>query len=588
MNRSLVMAFFACLLTLHACGGGPSPVAPVGTPLDLSHRLPRDAALVGVVRLSEVESTLGYALAEGPSRAIGRRLAGLADVVGIDPRKDAWFAVSVGAPLAILRTVEDAERIVMESRRGTAPPGAELGQSSAEPATSMGASSLSGWVAQAPLPPAWVHVRLVGTASDTTPSLDGLTEAFGATQVIAAGDPVDSVAAALETTVEGLGGAVEHLAGRRLYRLLDADLPTIVTIGSTAGVVVVDLFQDQELGPNALVDALAARLGSPTGSASERVAGPASVTPLSGGERMRLYLDHRRWLLTTRALGEVVALQAVLSDGQTARDEAAFLRAARDAARLPERLMAPTLGIFVGTEIAVLEAERGLSARLAVRYTESARSGLSRLTDGRAPMSHAAAVKGGNVALTFALDPAKWAGALGEPVRPQSVSLSVLLQMVAECGFACVPAAWSTIPGFALDFAGALGSIFPELTPMTAALRTLGGANVVVSGDADARTFAAALTPTGPEARTVWAPLVEGMRAEWVGPPSTSTLVLGTSDEAYGVLRDALGPQAVTAKPVLQITARGPIGPVFQRVTVELRFEDREMVLAVTGRAGSP
>jgi len=556
--------------------------------LDLSDRLPRDAALVGVVRLGEIEPTLGYVISEASSHAVGRRVAGLVDVVGIDPKKDAWFAVSVGAPLAILRTVEDAERIVMESSRGAAPPGAELGQSSAEPTTSMGASSLSGWVAQAPLPPAWVHVRLVGTAGDATPTLDGLAEVFGATQVIAAGDPVDSVAAALETSVEGLGAAVEHLSGRRLYRLLDADLPTIVTIGSADGVVVVDLFQDQELGPNALVEAIATRLGPPARAAAKNIAAPSALEPLADGERMRLYLDHRHWLLTTRALGEVVALQAVLSDGQTARDEATFLRAARDAARLPERLMAPTLGTFVGTEIAVAEAEKGVSARLAVRYTESARGGLSRLTDGRAPIAHVDAVSGGNVALTFALDPPKWTGALGEPVRPQSVSLSVLLQMVAECGFACAPAAWATIPGFALDLAGALGSIFPELTPMTAALRTLEGANVVVSGDAKARTFAATLTPIGPDARATWTPLVDGMRAEWVGAPSAAALVLGTSDAAYGVLRRALGPQTVPAKPVLQITARGPFGPVFQRVDAELRFDAREMVLEVTGRTGDP
>jgi len=546
---------------------------------------------MGVVRLSAVESTLPKLVPEPASRLFASRVRTLADVVGIDAEKDAWFAVSVGAPMAILRSVEDAERIVMESRRGSAPPGAELGKSSAEPTTSMGASSLNGWVAQVPLPPAWVHVRLVGTAGESIPSSDALSTVFGATQVVAEGDPADSIAAALETTVEHAARAAHLLSTHRLYRLLDADLPTIVTVSKTDGVVVVDLFQDQELGPNSLIDALETRLGTTTATTakpSESAPGSRSLAPLKKDELVRVYLDHRRWLLTTRALGEVVALQAVLSNGQTARDEASFLRSARDAARLPERLMAPTLGTFVGTEISLAQISTGLTARLAARYTEEARAGLSRLTGGRASMAHEAIANAGNVALTFALDPPGWSGALGAPIRPQNVSLSVLLQMIAECGFACLPAAWSTIPGFALDLAGGLSSIFPELAPMTAALRTLGGASVIVRGDAKRRTFAAALRPSSTEASSLWEPLVAGMKADWLGGPSNSTLVLGTSNEAYAVLRDALGPNAAPVQPVFQLSARGAFGPFFRRLNVNLHFDADEMVLAISGRADTP
>lgn len=588
MMRFIAPVLTICLLTLLGCGGGGPQITTRQAPLDLSHRLPVDAALTGVVRLDVLGSSLSRALPTPLGKPITEKLAQWVEVVGIDATQDAWFAVSVGAPMAILRTVEDAERIVMEARRGSAPPGAELGQSSAEPVTSMGASSLNGWVAHTPLPPAWVHVRLVGAASGESVSLDSLSGVFGATQVIRSGDAADSVAAALETTDSALERVSSVLETHQIFRLLDASLPTIVTLSNTDGVVVVDLFQDQELGNDALVDALATRLG-PAGASAQKAAASPRLGPLASGEHLRLYLDHRRWLLTTRALGEVVALQAVLSDGQSAaRDEATFLRAARDAARLPERLMAPTLGVFEGTEISVSQVDGGLSGRVGVRYTDEARPNLSRLTGGTAPVAHDMAAKAAPVALTFALAPGTWGGALSAPVRPPNVTLSVLLQMIAECGFACVPAAWSTLPGFGLDLAGALGSIFPELGPMVPALRALGGATVVVRGDAKARTFAAALQAHRPDTRSIWDPLVEGMRAEWTEQGSSTTLLMGTSDPAYDALRATVEPIAVPTHPVLAITARGPFGPVFRALDIELRFDAEEMVLRVTGRESSP
>jgi hypothetical protein len=376
----------------------------------------------------------------------------------------------------------------------------------------------------------------------------------------------------------------QRLDGVQLYRLLDAELPTVVVVGAADGAVVVDLVQDQELGPNALVDALTALVAA---SPVEPTSAPPSPGPLAADEVVRLHLDHRRWLLTTRALGEVAALQTVLTDAQLVGDEAAFLRAARDAARLPERLMAPTLGVFSATDISVRRLEAGLHAQLAARYTEAGRS-VSGLRGGAAPVDHAVAAEIGDVALTFALDPAGWARILGGAVRPMPASLSLFLEMASQCGVACIPAFWSAIPGYGVDLAGALASVFPELSPMTAALRTLGGATVVIRGAQGARTFAAALQPVDAGARDTWTPLVKGMRAEWVGVAPDEILVLGTDGAACDALLAARGQRAVAANPVLQVSARRGAGPKMGAMTFEIRFDADAMVLAFTGRPVTP
>ncbi len=409
-----MLRLFPVLLFL-GCGGGPAASPDV----DPSGDLPADAPLVGRLHPEALVGLLDELAARRAEGAAGRVLRtvlspSLLSSLGVEPGAPVGVALRSGPVLGILRASEDVARVF------------ETGE------------DLQGWLGSHPLPPTWLHVRVVGRPADGDPEA-ALGERFGSLLVTRAGEPL----------APALDGAAGTLPERTLlFRLLAADPPAIVRVERRPGRTVIDLVQDQGLGGGALAAGYAA-LGAP--SAPPLAAGPPALAELR--------LQHRAWDEQTQALGMLAALRPLIDPGtdpRRARD-LALSAAARSAA-----LLAAGAHLFEGTTVRVVRDHRGLHVALRAHYAARGMA-LAGLRGGVSPVGHATVRRLGRAALSFAAAPG-WRAALDAVAEPAALPAPAFFGEVLRCGPPCYPALWTGLPALGVAMQRNVATLLP-LTP---------------------------------------------------------------------------------------------------------------------------
>lgn len=624
LPRALPRSLAALLAALATACGAPPPVAPPPPPLDLADALPIDAPLTGVVRPSAVEGPLRTHVpiaADHPALQplTPDRLAAL----GFDPDRPLWIAVRGGPLLAVRRAADDAERVLAapDALPASAVPAFALDPAFAPdpgPADPT-APALAQWFDGNPLPPAWLHLRLVGPRPPVDPAAPdpdptrALSAAHGALQTAALDGPPETLAAALGVDPAALAALDLDAPGLAVHRLLDAPHPTLVVTRHAPDRLVVDYIWDWELGPHALLDALATL-------PERRTPDPAVVSlppdhrimhPPAPDEIARLRLDHARATDTAHLLGEVAALQGVLGQGRLPVPPLDALRADRRHAERPRRLMAPAADAFVATGLVVSLDPAGaalgdragdpaparsgpngedpasprppvdpLRVRLTLDYAPRAHR-LATLRDGRPPIDHAAAVaptrgEAAPFLATLALAPATAAATLTAHLHAPDRDLGAHLADTVDCGLPCLPALWTTPIAYARDPAAlaaqltghaALAPALADATGAAFALAPLGPRPVGVAA------AAVSYPPPATVPRALWSSLEPAAR--WlVG--DTATVVLGPPAHA-AALEAATRTTPTTDATALRFTALPPY--TAHRVDGTLTFERAALAL---------
>lgn len=616
-RRSLAAALLAVLAA--ACGA-PPPVAPPPPPLDLADALPIDAPLTGVVRPRAVEGPLRTHIpiaADHPAlRPLSPdRLAAL----GFDPDRPLWIALRGGPLLAVRRAADDAERVLAAP---DAPPASAdpADPNDADPAFAPDpgpdeptAPALAQWFDDNPLPPAWLHLRLVGprppidpAAPDPDPTR-ALSATHGAIQTAALDGPPETLAAALGVDPGALAALDLDAPGLAVHRLLDAPHPTLVVTRRAPDRLVVDYIWDWELGPHALLDALAAlpERRTPDPAAVDVPPDHRIMYPPAPDEIARLRLDHARATDTAHLLGEVAALQGVLGQGRLPVPPLDALRADRRRAERPRRLMAPAADAFVASALVVSLDPTGaplgastaspdsagppsepaplvdpLRIRLTLDYAPRAHR-LATLRDGRPPIDHAAAVAPirGEVApflATLALAPATAAATLTAHLHAPDRDFGAHLTDTVDCGLPCLPALWTTPIAYARDPAALAARLTGEAALAPALADATGAAFALIPhGGLPVGTGAAAIgyPPPATVPRALWTSLEPAAR--WlVG--DTATLVMGPPAYATA-LEAATRATPTTDASALRFTLRAPY--TFNRIDGTLTFERAALAL---------
>lgn len=559
-----------------ACGPAQRSTPPPPPPPGFAEMLPPDAPLTAVLRPTALTDGLRGLPVPAPPHDPTRSLGGL----GIDPDGPVWLALRAGPVLGVLRAAEDAERVLADV------------DPIADPRLMPGelAGPFDRWLRAHPLPPAWIHLRLVGRPAGgptgpVTPEA-WLSATQGALATVRAADPAETLAAALETESGPAGAIQAALAAHRptVYRLLDRPLPTAVVVHRRGGAhpaVVVDVLWDRDLGAGGLAAAMAA-LPEAGGAWSERRA--ALFGWPAEDELLRLELHHGGWLAAARMLREVQALQTVVGQGPTPAGARARLVEGRIAARLPERLGAPVAPALVATTLTVVRGADDLRVRLAADTRSPA---LAALRDGTAPVDHGVAADalrdaGEGMAVTLGQPPSALARVLGPHVGPPDRPLTALLTAIERCGPACAPAAWSVL-AYGRDLPATVATASGH-APLEAALAASTGlARVAVGG-----SWAAAVGHRAPATldRAAWAPIVEtaGLESRWV--IGDRAVLLAGRGPALEALSAAARSPAISDAAALRFTVMQADG---LRLDGALSFERQGVVLdAVLDRPAPP
>lgn len=575
------------------CGGPPVIAPPPPPPLDLSPALPIDAPLTAVIRPENLPAALPPELASGPSG--GRALAELhrwlgpdrLARLGLDPKGPVWLSLRVGPVLAVLRTAEDAARIITE--RGPAAGGEAHAAGPVWPGPPAEGlrRALPEWLAQLGDPdglaPAWVHLRLVGPAgpAPTNGFSAALGDALGGVLVARVEDPPETLAAALDTTPAAAAAAVAALdaPGLALYRLLDADPPMLVAIHRVGERATVDVIWDWDLGAGALPMALAAL-------PERRVPDPARVPvppehritgPLAAEERLRVRIDHAGWQQSAWMLGEVAALQAVLSQGRLRGDIATALAEARARARLPAEVLGPTGEAFRSTTLSLSRDETRWRARMTADYAPRA-GRLAELRGALTPTAHGHAQDAAPIVLTIAAT-AGWSpvieGVIESPIAPLA-----LAPTLARCGPGCLPALWMAPVGWLAEPAAAAAA-WAGMSSLEAPLADATGAHLALDPE---RGFAAMIGHPAPGtlARAAWAPLLADgqLGHRWVAGDRLVSVVVGDAPALNTALAGAHRGAPVVTTPVIQATfKRLPPAWGLQRLDLSVTFERAAMAI---------
>lgn len=564
VHRFSIITALLLAAALTACGAPPTPPTLV-PPLDLADTLPRDAPLTGIARATEITDLPAPIGGHEALRWLRPELlAGL----GVDPTAPVWFSLRAGPVLAVLGAVDDAERILADAAIPE-PPSADTA-----------APELTRWLTDHPLPPAWLHLRLAGAPDAVTdPGTDPgpwLAEHFGGLLTATLDDPPETLAQALGVEASALAALDLHAPGLRLYRLLDAPLPTLIALRRTPDRVVIDLIWDWDLGPAALLAALAAlpERRHPDPSTTPIPAAHRVAEPLATGEIARLRLDHARFVDTARMLGDVAALQGVLTQGRLPIPALEALRHDRRLADRPRALMAPAAAAFVATGLTLARDRDALRARLTVDYAPRARA-LAGLRDGRAPVDHAAAAETAPLVLTLALAPAAAGPILARHFARPDRPLAAHIDETLTCGLPCLPALWTTPLAYARDLP-ALAAALTAQAPLATALADATGAALALNPDHAAAAIAYPPPATVP--RATWAPLAP--EARWlVG--DTAILTLG-HPPLQGALAATARTEPSTDASALRFTLRPPFAPPATRIDGTLTFERDAMALDAT------
>lgn len=597
MPRQPCPAIVALLAALVTACGAPPPVAPPPPPLDLAETLPLDAPLTGVIRPRPLERHLApHAPVVTTHPTLDPLRPDHLTALGLDPDRPLWIALRGGPLLAVRRAADDAERVL-------AAPDAPLGAAEAGPAEPS-APALARWFSDTPLPPAWLHLRLAGPrppldpadASDPDPTR-ALSATYGAVQSAALDGPPETLAAALGVEPGALARLDLDAPGLVIHRLLDTPHPTLVATRRADDHLIVDYLWDWELGPHALLDALAAL-------PERRTPDPTTVNlppdhrimhPPAPEELARLRLDHARATDTAHLLGEVAALQGVLGQGRLPIPPLDALRADRRLAERPRRLMAPAADAFVATGLVISRDPAPASdppttaphppldplrVRLTLDYAPRAHP-LASLRDGRPPIDHAAAVaptrgEAAPFLATLALAPATAAATLTAHLHPPDRGFAAHLTATLDCGLPCLPALWTTPIAYARDPAAlaahltghaALAPALADATGAAFSLAPLAGRPVGVGA------AAISYPPPATVPRALWTSLEPAAR--WlVG--DTATVVMGPPAHATA-LEAATRATPTTDASALRFTLLPPY--TLDRIDGTLTFERAALAL---------
>mgnify|MGYP007096633987 CR=1 FL=1 len=570
------------LTMLAAACGAPAPTpplsavppAPDAATVDPSERLPADAPLTGVIHLRALgdlaraigarSAPMAEQLTHGAASVLAR--ADLAEGLGLRTDGSIWFALRFGGADEVTRAMARVGEVLASG------------------------DGLDPWLAAHPLPPAWMHLRVVGPRREGTFDVaEALSAGFGGTLTVLQADPPAMWAQALDVEAPAAAACAAALGQANVVRVLGADLPTLVVARDVGSLRVLDVLQDQELGHGALAAAIHSlpevrAVDQPLPS-DLRVAGPVDA-----GEAARVHVAQAAWVDLTRALGSVQALQILTGANEPFDGRTRTFAALREAAQGPAELMQPGADVFGGAVLRVGTEGSRVTARVDALYGPRGRP-LSQLTGGRAPLAHGQAAALSAIAVTLALDPAAWRPVVLAVGAPPNRPWGALLGQIVQCGLPCLPAAWVTLPAYARDPVTAWASVFDMPPAVRDGLGHVRGANLIVLGEALARRFAAALRlpgePSDPHA--VWTGLTDGQAARWATSGSDLTLFFGTAEAQVAALAEARPDAAVAAGDVLQITATlAPASSaVFEHLDGRLSFEARAMVLQVTLRLRS-
>lgn len=495
-------------LTL-ACGGAPSGT-PEATrpPIDLSHRLSGHAALRGTVRPAKARGLLDGLSARAPGFAVLRDrglLAGLSPrILGALKLADEgplWWSVTAGGAADAIRTGEDVQKLVETPE----------------------VFALSAWMKEHPLPPAWLHVQVVGPRAEPAAArpLDAvLAEWTGAVQIARPDSPPETVATLLDVDTARAAATLASLRGgprgpqMQLVRLWEAELPTLMRVRTWPDRVEVDWIQDQDLGPGALATALERLMEAEREGAASQA--PTRATPLPRDAVLTVDLDHERWGTLLRMLGELSVLHVALTEEALTTSRPDLVRIGRAAARAPARLFAEGGALFDDSRLVLRADAERLRLSLQARYEVQGRD-LASLTGGAVPFAHRA-VAGGQ-AITVSVAPPPDREALQRLPEPEQV-LSLSLAEIARCGVVCAPALWLSLPGHLKDPLKALGSVLPELEALSPGLAATRGAVVRFKPESPL-PLAATLAYAAPAraARAAWATPPERFEVSWRAMP---------------------------------------------------------------------
>lgn len=581
LTRSLAPAL--ALAVLVGCPSPRRPTPPPPPPPDLGRWLPPDAPLTAVAHPAALDRALsGLGLRDAaplPLAGIGPAIEPALRGLGLDPERPVWLALRAGPVLGVLRAAEDAERVLADAA------GDPIADPRLSPIGPFADGPFARWLEAHPLPPTWVHLRLIGHplagpgGSPNAPE-PWLAQTFGALATVGPDDPAETLAAALDVEAGPAGALQAALGAHRptVYRLLDRPLPTVVMAHRRQDphpAVIVDVIGDRDLGPGALAAGLAAL--PEAGGVWETRSTPPPGPPAPGG-LLRLELDHARWLAAARMLAEVGALQRVVGQGPTPAEAHDALAAGRVAARLPERLMAPVQRTLAASHITLNAAEGGLRARIEVHARSEA---LGALRGDAAPADHGLIADGLTpgagpaLALTLARPPIAVARLVAPHIGPPDRPLPALLEAIDRCGAPCLPALWTAPLAYARDLPATIAALSGH-APLDAALTEATGLAGLVIGD----SRAAAVGHRAPAtlSRAAWAPIVEaaGLESRWL--VSDRAVMLAGRGPALDVLTRAARSPAVTDVALLRFTAV-EAGPDRLRIDGAVTFDRRGVTL---------
>lgn len=529
-----VVAHVMILLALVGCGGPPpAPLAPVAAPPPWQPPALHPADGVGVVRLIPAEAAAWVQRLAGAHRL----LAGAADratalravpwaALGLDPARPLTLSARSAPAGAVARALEDVGRVVAD------PP----------------AGGLPAWLATHPLPPTWLHLRVVGAGTPVPADADArLGACLGGLQRFALTEAPEVTAAGLEASVGDLA-ALAPLGGSRFYKVLELDLPVLIRV-EPGPITVVDVLVDLTLGDGALMDGLRAL---PELQATPRFAPALPIR--APGEWARGGLDLAAWRRLVSTAEHAAALWTVLGDNPLRLEPAVALGLAQVAA---ERRLSPLALAGAGGRIEVLGAGDTLTlegepvAALAALRSERA-----------LPFERLAEVAPAVVDWR----PPAVAPALPEPPAPWPE----LVARFMGCGLPCAPAVWPALAHAAGDPRGLAAALAPEGHPMRGALSELrtaafGGADGVTLTVLGVRTQAPSLAQVVGE---VGARVPVAGGEVWIqhqgGSPQALAQAVAWGPAAHALRAQARGQTTVTA--ALAWTPQGQ-----QRVVITAR-----------------
>jgi hypothetical protein len=558
-----------------ACGSRMNPSDQVAA-VRAANRLPVAAPFLAVARPVDLDALYARLAGGKVLSAMPVRFLKLPTALAFVDSEHVWMSAQLHGELAVRRAMEDAERLLQEaSQTRTVAPAGEEGSP-----VSPGDPTVADWLASKPLPPVWVHSRFVGPRASDVELAMSLGTFFGGVQVVSVTDPVEVIAEILGVDTEGVEAIVSHLHRRgveRIYRLLGEELETVVLESGDAETQIIDLIQDQALGAGAIAAAIESL--NREGNQPNRVIERLGQTTKSG--LLRIDVEHRGWSTMMRALGEVMALQAVLTNSALLGDGLAIVRAGREGALEPQYLLELSTALFGSSRIDLSQSSKVLAIKIAARYAEKGRW-LAGITGARPPVDHRHLKGLGRAAITVSIDPVRWQPLFAQHISPPSYSLAIFLQRALHCGIACMPSLWSALPVYGVNLNLSLGSIFPELDPLEKAMGTVRSASMVIDGDIGARRFASLLQfqVEAGVAEKVWTPLVDGLKAQWNGAGAARSLLIGTAPRAVSGLAVARTHLGQPSKQVLQLTVGGARGQTAKQSTeLSLSFEADAMVI---------